>query len=130
VASRIVGIFGHKRAGKDTLADALVREFMYTKFHFADNLRDIMYVTNPIIDYHTSDDIYEEPKLLRLQDLVDDIGWEEAKIQYPEVRRIMKFLGTEGVRDHLGREVQAASWRSRQDASSVGSTERSGLPRI
>jgi hypothetical protein len=92
MASRVVGIFGLKRAGKDSLADRLVAEFNYTKFHFADNLRDIMYVTNFIVD----------DTGLRLQDLVDDIGWEEAKVHYPEVRRIMKFLGTEGVRNTLG----------------------------
>lgn len=95
MASRLVCIFGLKRAGKDTLGDELVRQYGYTKFHFADNLRDIMYVSNFIISDTGQ----------RLQDVVDDIGWEEAKVQYAEVRRIMQKLGTEGVRSILGEDT-------------------------
>ncbi len=41
----------------------------------------------------------------RLQDVVNRIGWEEAKETYPEFRRIMKDLGTNGVRGVLGQDT-------------------------
>lgn len=103
MASRLVSIFGLKRAGKDTLGDELVTAFNYTKFHFADNLRDILYNTNPWIN---TDNWYNgKIAAVRLQELVDDVGWEVAKADYPEVRRLMQLMGTEGCRAILGDHV-------------------------
>lgn len=91
----LVGITGYARHGKDTAAQVLVDEYDYLRIGFADALKHMAAVLNPIV-YRTSglDDV-------RLAGLVETVGWDEAKKE-PEVRRFLQVLGTEAVRDHLG----------------------------
>jgi hypothetical protein len=107
LADMIVGLFGLKRSGKDSLADHLVNSFGYKKFHFADNLRDVMWEAN----------LYVSDTGERLQDVVNRIGWEESKETYPEVRRIMKDLGTNGCRKVLGQHVWIDALEKQIDAT-------------
>jgi hypothetical protein len=102
----IIGLFGKKRAGKDSLADQLVNSFGFKKWHFADDLRRVMEAFDPIID--------TEPTggPIRLNQILAVEGWEDAKIKYPEVRRIMKYLGTNGVRHVLGQDTWLKSLES------------------
>lgn len=77
----IVGLSGYARSGKDTVARCMEG---YTRRAFADPMRDMMLVLNPIV--HDS---------VRLADAVQRIGWEGAKCQYPEARRLLQAFGTD-----------------------------------
>jgi hypothetical protein len=95
---QFVGLHGYPSAGKDTVAKILA-DYGYTAVAFADNLREALYVLNPIIitdeyGYH-----------LRVQDLVDNLGWDDAKRQYEEIRRMLQVLGTEVGREMIDQNV-------------------------
>jgi hypothetical protein len=68
----------------------------YERLAFADRLRECTYALNPILEWHDSH--------LRLQDLVDQHGWDYAKVNCDEVRRLLQVFGTE-----VGRELIADS---------------------
>jgi hypothetical protein len=93
-APRIIGISGYARVGKDTFADALVEHDGYVKRSFAEPLRQVLYAQNPLVS-----------SSLTLAEVVDHIGWERAKDEHPEVRRLLQVLGTEAARTHLGDDV-------------------------
>jgi hypothetical protein len=95
---QFVGLHGYPSAGKDTVAKILA-DYGYTAVAFADSLREALYVLNPIIVF---DEYGEE---LRVQDLVDNLGWDDAKRQYEEIRRMLQVLGTEVGREMIGQDV-------------------------
>lgn len=89
---RNIALLGAARSGKDTVASRLVSEHGYQRLAFADPLKDMALAVNPLIptipgEAHS-----------RLVDLVNEVGWDNAKTVYPEVRRILQTLG-QGVRD-------------------------------
>ncbi|MFI6512935.1 hypothetical protein ACIBCT_35500 [Streptosporangium sp. NPDC050855] len=93
---RIIGLSGYGGVGKDTVADLLVREHGYKRFAFADALKVMLTEINPIIDAPG----YEEARgypidwaARRLGDLVADLGWDDAKREYPEIRRLLQDTG-------------------------------------
>jgi dephospho-CoA kinase len=96
--SKIIALHGFAQVGKDTVA-GLLGEYGYIRRAFADKLRDALYILNPII----LADSYG--RIFRLQEIVDEIGWDEAKVNHPEVRRLMQVLGTEVGRELLGPDV-------------------------
>ncbi|MGW0065354.1 deoxynucleotide monophosphate kinase family protein [Streptosporangium sandarakinum] len=93
----ILGLHGYGRVGKDTFADALVDNHGFVKIAFADAVRDTLYALNPPL-------IVEDGTPAPLQQVVDALGWEEAKILYPSVRQMMIGLG-EGARSVIAPEV-------------------------
>ena len=100
----LIGVTGYAQAGKDTVADYLVEEYGFTKFAFADALRNLALTLNPwVVDHDWQSYVDESPEPRRLAWLVNELGWDGAK-QNPEVRRFLQVLGTEGVRDHLGKD--------------------------
>jgi hypothetical protein len=90
----LIGITGYARHGKDTAGSVLVKEYGFTKYAFADQLKELALAINPFVDR-----VYN----LRLYHTVSDQGWEEAK-NNPEVRRFLQVLGT-GVRDIVGEDA-------------------------
>lgn len=88
----IIGLTGHKRSGKDTVAGALVRHHGFVRFAFADALKDVALDINPRVQTFPygahRDDPYEY-----LADIVARVGWENAKAT-PEVRRLLQTIGT------------------------------------
>lgn len=88
----LIGITGYARHGKDTAAQVLVEDYDYLRIGFADALKSMALVLNPIVR--------SEHGELRLAEAVEVEGWDVAK-QNPEVRRFLQVLGTEGVRDHI-----------------------------
>lgn len=97
-----IGIVGRKRSGKDTAANFLVEELGYVRHGLADPLKDAALALDPIVDADGDDygiDFY------RLSTIVEWVGWEKAKDDYPEVRRILQKLGDEAGRQVHGEET-------------------------
>lgn len=113
----IVAFTGKARHGKDTAANILVEEFGFEKVGFADKLKAMALAINPLIiipnsqvHYVASDD--DKVSVARLSQIIDWCGWEEAKDRYPEVRRFLQALGTEGGRETLGDTVWIDAWQA------------------
>jgi hypothetical protein len=107
MASRIIGVMGRKRHGKDTFAARLCNDHGFTRLAFADALRYAAFALDPYIVV-TSDEYgpliregwclpYDRPYTPRLSHLVTALGWEKAK-EFREVRRTLQHMGV-GVRD-------------------------------
>jgi hypothetical protein len=102
----LIGLTGKAGAGKDTVADIITTLIPAEVYHFADPVRQMAYVLDPIVCGFD-----ESP--LRLSEVVDTIGWNRAKVEYPEVRRTLQRLGTECVRGIFGENAWvdlAAQW--------------------
>lgn len=114
---------GRAGAGKDTFAD-LFADRLATKdkrgierFAFADAVKDALYRLNPRVavlvveeedaesrTYITDYPYTEYPKKIhtsRLTDVVDALGWDEAK-KLPEIRSLLQRMGTEAGRNIHG----------------------------
>lgn len=85
----IIGLTGYAQSGKDTVASILVEKYGYTRVAFADAIREFLYEINPLVG-----------SSVRLQDMVDEYGWDTAKAT-PEVRRLLQDLGV-GARNIFG----------------------------
>ena len=105
-----IALMGRARSGKDTAAGHLVRHHGYRRLAFADPLKDMALEINPLIPA-------EHGEHVPLRPLIEDAGWEYAKVRYPEVRRILQHVG-QSIRDRdpdywvslLMRDVEAAGW--------------------
>lgn len=108
----LVGLVGYARSGKDTVANALCENLGYVKASMADPLREMAAAINPVVGwghafgYGVGGPVYYRPA-------VESLGYEAAKDRYPELRRFLQRLGTEGIRDHVGADywVRAAERR-------------------
>jgi hypothetical protein len=98
-----VGICGFAQSGKDTLATQLRTRLGFEVRAFGDALRGMLYDINPVVDWGGFS------RSRRIQEIVDLIGWEDAKKIYPEVRELLQRLGTEGGRRHIGEDVWVRS---------------------
>lgn len=94
----IIGLHGYARSGKDSLAQVLVEDFGYTRISFADILRDALYRLNPIV--HATLLIEGGAGVMRLRSIIDSMGWDKAKTEFEEVRRLLQVIGLE-----VGREL-------------------------
>jgi hypothetical protein len=74
---------GRMRSGKDTVAARLVTEFKYTRLAFADPLKGMALDLNPIVTVGA----------VRLAEIVNTFGWEYAKDEFAEVRRVLQHMG-------------------------------------
>jgi len=87
---KLVGFGCRAQVGKDTAAKATG----FTRMAFADNVRALASVIDPYVtDFG-----------LRLSDAVERLGWEGAKLEINEVRRLLQELGG-GSRELLGSSV-------------------------
>jgi hypothetical protein len=89
---RNIGIIGKARSGKDTAALYFVRKHAYTRLAFADPLKEMTLSINPLVP--TGYGVH-----VRLDALIRDVGWEYAKDNYPEVRRLLQHTG-QSIREH------------------------------
>ena len=116
-----IGLTGKARSGKSTVADILRHARGFRVISFADTLRDMALAIDPVIPWPfpvSRSGSYlklDHGTLLHLTDVVDQLGWEKAKDGFPEVRRFLQKLGTEGVRNHLGRDAWVEAWRRKVD---------------
>jgi Dephospho-CoA kinase len=89
---RDIALIGKMRSGKDTAAARLCETHDYVRLAFADPLKEAALKLDPIV-YHDSVFGY-----YRLSEIVAADGWDSAKDEYPEVRRVLQHFG-QGVRD-------------------------------
>jgi hypothetical protein len=97
----IIGLGHVARVGKDTAAAALSRDLGYVKVAFADKLRDLAYHVDPIVTPGSLETTNIGVGKGRLAWVVQGMGWDEAKVVYPEVREILQRLGV-GARKVFG----------------------------
>lgn len=83
----IIGLHGVARVGKDEFANYISQYYGFTKLALADPIRTALFSLNPWILTDTMS--------YRLQDIINMFGWDEAKVLYPEIRRLMQVFGTE-----------------------------------
>lgn len=93
----LIALCGPIGAGKDTVADYLSDKYGYTKVGFSDPVYQALWALNPVVNL--TDGTYR-----RLQDVVMDMGWETAKRSIPEIRRLLRHVGTEAGRDIHGED--------------------------
>jgi hypothetical protein len=91
-----IALVGKARSGKDTIANHLVEWYGYTRVAFADPLKDMALRLNPWISMPNPP--YPDGATMRLADMVEHLGWDRAKDDFPEVRRILQECG-QGVRE-------------------------------
>jgi len=89
----IIGLSGYAQSGKDEIANTLLHEG-FERAAFADTLREALMALNPMAGYGVF-----------LNDVVAMLGWEDAKRNYPEVRRLLQRMGTEAGRDVFGEQI-------------------------
>lgn len=82
----LIGLSGKRQSGKDTLAAALVDRHGFTRVAFADQLKAMLYVQNPLVL------LDDDKSLYRLAQLVDLVGWDTAKAN-ADVRQLLQRAG-------------------------------------
>lgn len=107
----LVGLTGFAQAGKDTVAQVLVKEYGFVRVAFADAVRDALYALDPdvILSSVEAADLaqrwdIEYQREWSLRELVNLLGWDEAK-KLSEVRRLMQYMGTEVGRKVFGEDI-------------------------
>jgi len=85
-----IGLIGRAQAGKDSVGDRLRTRYGYQRVAFADPLKASALRIDPLIPtaYDRGSAVH-----VRLSVLVADVGWDYAKVAYPEVRRILQHVG-------------------------------------
>lgn len=102
----LIGVHGVSRSGKDTCCEYLQDTYNFEIRSFGDKMREIAYETNPIVgcrseltwDEDIKAEIHEAVPVY-YADLIDSIGYEAAKDQYPEVVSFLQRFATEGLRE-------------------------------
>lgn len=93
---RLVGLTGRARHGKNAVADILVKDFGFTQMSFAAPLKEMAVRVDPVIGWLMDQGAIHLSAALALHDNDE----ERIKETYPEYRRFLQRLGTEGLR-HL-----------------------------
>jgi hypothetical protein len=97
----IIGVSGHKRAGKNAIA-SVMSEFGFGVTSPADPVRAVALWLDPMIPTYSY--AHTGPVYYRLSKIVESLGWENAKDNSPEVRSLLQKLGNAG-RHILGEDV-------------------------
>lgn len=95
----VIAFSGFAQSGKDTAAAFLV-ERGWTKLSFADPLRAAVYALNPIVWGGCT--ATDDSEVVRVQEIVDELGYEGAKAEWPEYRALLQRFGTEVGRAQFG----------------------------
>ena len=95
---RIIGVGGLKTAGKDVVADYLVREHGFVKIGMSDALLEALLVLNPVVDYDCDGES-------TFSYAVHYWGYDEAKARIPEIRRLLQVFGTDVARNLFDKDI-------------------------
>lgn len=90
----LIALTGQQRAGKDSVADRLVERHGFTKISFAAPLKQALRATDPWIGFHPN----HPGQLVRLSEALANESEDAIKQLFPEYRRLLEKLGTEGIR--------------------------------
>lgn len=101
---QIIGLSGYAGSGKDTAAAALLEDG-WTRVSFADKLREFAYALDPYVAMEAAGQHDTHTRFVRLRALVDEVGWDRAKNENPDVRALLQRLGTDCGRELLGENV-------------------------
>lgn len=95
----LIGIGHIAQTGKSTSAEGLKRDLQFTEISFADPLKRLALLADPLIlaNHVTNVGIGSG----HLSKMVHSMGWEQAKRSFPEVRKFLQNLGA-GCRDSFG----------------------------
>lgn len=93
---KLIGLTGAAGSGKDEAAKALVAQG-WKRDAFADRMRRALLALNPIVDIDPQDNL-----TYTLSEIVTVFGWDRAKRETPEVRRLLQRFGTEAGREIHG----------------------------
>lgn len=110
-SARLIGLGGWPTAGKDTLADFLVAESHGTmhKFGMSDPLWTMLQAMDPLIPWH-ADGLGTVRLSVILRGPLAGLSPQDAYVfakRNPEVRRLLRMLGTEAGRTVIGEDVWA-----------------------
>lgn len=95
----VVGLTGYARSGKSTVAEYLHNKHGFTVLHFADALKAMAKRIDPLLDFDGDDNPVHLSDLLTPEGEFPAVFPEDnVKVQYPEYRRFLQRLGTEGLR--------------------------------
>lgn len=90
----VIGLTGYKESGKSTTASILVDRYGFTRLSFGTTLKQMVRRINPIISF---DPVEMAP--LYLSDVAHaDVDDTQLKKEFPEYRRFLQRLATEGIR--------------------------------
>jgi hypothetical protein len=106
-APKIIGLAGYARAGKDTVAGIINRLYGHQVTSFSDILREFLYAQNLWLPSKVGNHAF------RINAVVDQYGWEEARRMHPEIRELQQLTGTEAARNILGQTVWVDAWMRR-----------------
>lgn len=90
----VIALSGLARAGKDSVADVLVKDFGFEKRSFAAPLKEMARKLNPIIGW----DLYNPGRQILLNEALERYGEDSVKQIFPEYRRLLQVLGTDCIR--------------------------------
>ncbi len=91
----LLGLSGYAQSGKDTAADYL-ESVGFERRAFADALRNFASAINFIVDFDE-----RENEFVRYNDVIEELGYNEGKVAYSEIREMLQRIGTEGGRKTL-----------------------------
>ena len=133
---RLIGIDGDKGAGKDTLAEILIKQFGFTRLPFAQPLKSILsqvlFIAPEMFeDRVLKDSPFKVPMLLtqyHIKMLLDELELRGVKITDQAIKECMKFagitlvsprhlmqvFGTDMVRTHIGYDTWVNLWAKEQ----------------
>lgn len=91
----IIGIGSTAQVGKDTSAQALCRDLGFRRIGFADSLKEVAMIADPLITGNSTTNVsIGSGHLARMVKSVG--GWDAAKSMFPEVRGFLQRLGEAG----------------------------------
>lgn len=110
MSKTVVLLTGFAQVGKDTFAKRLVEEHGFTRVAFADPMREALLRLNPNVYIGSAiGNVYQwwaksgsSSLYADLADLIKGVGWDAAKIEVPDVRKLLQRFGTEVGREMFG----------------------------
>ena len=98
--TKLIGLSGYARSGKDTVAALLAKDHDFKTISFAKPMRDALEALNPYV----SDEKGKYPAPLKT--VLAQYGWEgsKASVYAKDLRRLLQNFGTEVGRNQFGED--------------------------
>jgi hypothetical protein len=99
--TKLIGICGYARHGKDVVAGILKQNYGYERIALADTLREAALAIDPYVQMYNGSCHCNQ--YVRLSEAVSEYGWDQVKAEV-DGRRLLQRLGTEMGRNMFGEE--------------------------